>query len=361
MDKKNPSTYRTLDLVKAVSFGWASHKDLNASETQVLQFVALRGKTNETDYSFAWFPLGGQDWWAAQMGMTTNKLKHALSGLRKKNLLTTLNGSSVDARFFTVKGYAIHMYVMEEVVYWYQSRADIRFTRVPDTVENFVDKETETFTKVRDPHFEVRDPHSRVRDPHFDTPSEQGFYTTYPSNKPEEITQLFTQRPSPSGTSLLSGEDPLRYEDEWSLPKDSVPGKSAKRPAEDSFDVPKEETQKRERPTAATSRMADLFHAEWSIARQERRMLAVPWSSKTAFLVRLKDLLKDHTEEEIAEMIVVFFRMVLSGQVTLKSTELWKDFWNCRGKVASIAMQRVTIIDSDSQKELERWRKRVNK
>lgn len=359
MSNEDSSTFRTIDLVKAMSFGWGNHHDLTAGEMQVLQFIALRGKKNEKDVAFAWFPMGGQEWWAAHLGMSADKLKRALRGLRSKNLMVDITGSTVDARFFTIKGYAIPLGVMLDAYEWYKSRQDIRFTRVEITVENLVDNESESFTKVRNPHLQVQNPHFEVRNPHFDTPSDQGFYPTYPVNKPGEQTQLFTQRPSPSGPSSLSEGDPMRYEDEWSVPKDEV-GDKRKLPPDD-FSVPKEALERRERPTAATSRLADLFHAEWTIARQQRKMLAVPWSSKQAFLARLKDLLKDHSEEEITEMIVVFFRMVLAGQVTLKSTELWKDFWNVRGKVASIARQRVTTIDADSQRELERWRKRVHK
>lgn len=295
------------------------------------------------------------------MGMSADKLKRSLRGLRSKGLMIDVTGSTIDARFFTIKGYAIPKSVMSDAEEWYVSRQDIRFTRVPDTVEDLVDNETDSFTKVRNPHPEVRNTHLQVRNPHFDPPSDLGFCPTYPVNKPGEETQLFTQRPSPSGPSSFQEGDSMRYEDEWSVPKDSAPGKPSKRPADDDFSVPKEAKEKRERPTAATSRLAELFHAEWTIARQQRKMLAVPWSSKQAFLARLKDLLNDHSEEEVVEMIVTFYRMVLSGQVTLKSTELWKDFWNARGKVHQISRQRVTTIDSDSQKELERWRKRVKR
>lgn len=361
MSKNNSTTYKTIDLVKAICFGWGNQHDLNASEVQVLQFIAMRGKRDERDVAFAWFPMGGQDWWAVHLQMSPDKLKRALRGLRKKGLMTDVTGSTVDARFFTVKGYAIPLSVMEDAYSWYQSRHDIRFTRVPDTVEYLVDNATDDFTKVRIPHSRVQNPHFGVRNPHFDPPSDLGFYPTYPVNKPGEETQLFTQRPSPSGPSSHQLEEPMNYEDEWEIPADEREVSKKRTRESDSFDVPKESLLKRARPAAASTRLADFFHAEWSAAREQRTMLAVPWSAKQAFLARLNDLLKDHSEVEITEMISVFFRMVLSGQVTLKSTELWKDFWNSRGRVFDIAKQRITTVDADSQKELERWRKRVNR
>ena len=59
-------------------------------------------------------------------------------------------------------------------------------------------------------------------------------------------------------------------------------------------------------------------------------------------------------------MVRTFFRMVLAGQIPLKSDDLWKDFWNNRGKIIKVVNQKSASKPSgDPESDLERWRKRV--
>ena len=257
MSGKNSSTYRTLDLIKAISFGWGNHHDLLANEMQVLMFIAQRGKTSEYGYAFAWFPLGGQDWWAAHMGLSLNRLKKALSNLRRKGLIVDIPGSKTDARFLTVKGYAVTINVMEEAKEWYLARNDVRFQRAPDTLEGL---------EVPEGNSQVPERNFEVPERNFDTTSEQGFCPTYPYKEPEKETQLFTQTDRPAGAP--SGKEEMNFEDEWSVPKEELEKKKAKR------------------TPSGTNAVCDLFYDEWSKARIQRKSLAIPWSRKMAFQAR---------------------------------------------------------------------------
>jgi hypothetical protein len=362
MSTGNSSTYRTLDLVKAVCFGWAEHYGLKETEVQVLQFIALRGKRNEAEMSFAWFPLGGQEWWAAHMGMSVNKLKKALAGLRKRRMIVNLEGSQNSALFVSTKGYGIPEGVMYSAYWWYKDREDIRFTRAPNTPEELISDSELEIPEVPNPHSEVPNPHSEVPEWHLGfciSPDQSAEIAIYPYKEPEKNTQLFTQGTTLSGSSLKKDKN-LRYEDEWSIPSDAKPVRSAKKPVDD-FAIPKEAREKKSRPTVPSSRLTDMFFDEWSKARITKVSLSVPWNSKRVFQNQLNKLLEVHTEEEIASSMKVFFRMVLAGQVTLKSDELWKDFWNNRGRAVKISRQQNTAVTADQEEELRRWRERQSK
>jgi hypothetical protein len=273
--------------------------------------------------------------------MTTDKLKKSLQGLRKKNLIVNLSGSRQDARFVTVKGYAITDETMRNAYKWYKERDEIRFTRAPDTPAEIIEE-------VPISHSEVPISHLQVPISHFDTPSEQGFCPTYPVKKPEEGTQLFTQASHPSGAPQKD-QEMNRFEDEWLESKDP----------EDDFMAPKKS--ERHKRVAPSTRLLELFWDHWVVVREKRRNLASPWSAKSAFQTNLKALLKLHTEEEIAEMIEVFFRMVDAGQVALRSPELWKDFWNNRAKAEQIIRQKTESTKTvDTKDQLEKFRRRVN-
>jgi hypothetical protein len=345
--------YRTIDFSKALAFGWTAHHGLSSTETQVLMFMAARGKTNEDGMAFAWFPMGGQEWWAAQMGMSLGRLKKALVGLRKRLMVVNMEGSTATPLYGAVRGYGVPEEVMYHAYQWYKEREDIRFLKAPKDASGILEDANGI---VDDASGNFEDASGIV-----DTPSEQGFCVTYPCNKPEENTQLFTQRTPPSGTSLvlLSKKDSqVNYEDEWSVPKDAKPVRSKKRETDD-FSVPKEAREKKPRSTATTTRLAESFYVEWTKAREVKRMLPLPWSSKQAFYARMKDLLKSHSEEQITEMFKVFFRMVLAGRINPKGDELWKDFWNNRAAVANTARMKEQALPADQQAELENWRKRM--
>jgi len=175
------------------------------------------------------------------------------------------------------------------------------------------------------------------------SPDQSAEIAIYPYKEPEKNTQLFTQGTTLSGSSLKKDKN-LRYEDEWSIPSDAKPVRSAKKPVDD-FAIPKEAREKKSRPTVPSSRLTDMFFDEWSKARITKVSLSVPWNSKRVFQNQLNKLLEVHTEEEIASSMKVFFRMVLAGQVTLKSDELWKDFWNNRGRAVKISRQQNTAVN----------------
>jgi hypothetical protein len=77
----------------------------------------------------------------------------------------------------------------------------------------------------------------------------------------------------------------------------------------------------------------------------------------------MKSLLETHSEEEISEMIEIFFRMVDAGQISLKADELWKDFWYNRGRLQKIASQSSDkpVVATSDKSELERFRERMNR
>jgi hypothetical protein len=77
----------------------------------------------------------------------------------------------------------------------------------------------------------------------------------------------------------------------------------------------------------------------------------------------MKSLLETHSEEQISEMIDIFFRLIDSGQVPLKADELWKDFWYNRGRLQKIATQtsEKPSVANDDKSELERFRERMNR
>ena len=113
MSTGNSSTYRTLDLVKAICFGWAEHYGLKETEVQVLEFIALRGKRNESEMSFAWFPLGGQEWWASERE-TTMRASRASTierSARERTNLGASSGSSRRTRAFARRVFCAHLVV----------------------------------------------------------------------------------------------------------------------------------------------------------------------------------------------------------------------------------------------------------
>jgi hypothetical protein len=347
--------YRTIDLSKAIAFGWTAHHDLNAAEIQVFMFMAARGKTNEEGMAFAWFPMGGQEWWAAQMGMTIGRLKKALVGLRKRRMVVNMEGSTATPLYGAVKGYGVPEGVMYNAYQWYKEREDIRFLKAPKDASSIVN---DSDGILNDSDGIVDDSDGIVG-----TPSELGFRDTYPCNKPGENTQLFTQSTPPSGShSVLTSKKDLdvKYEDEWSVPKDAKPVRS-KKPPVDEFLVPKDSHEGKVRPTSPVKNLADEFYAQWTQAREVKTMLPVPWSSKQAFYARMKDLLGTHSEEQIIEMFKTFFRMVLAGRINPKGNELWKDFWNNRASIATSARMSTKEVPADQQTELENWRKKIRR
>lgn len=338
MDRHGPK-YRTMDLIRAVSFGWGNHKGLNQSEVQVLTFIALRGKTAEQGAAFAWFPKYGQEWWAAVLMMKHSTIRKVLSSLRKKGFLIDLIGST-DERFSNVKGYGIPEAVMQECQKWYSDRQDMVYTKVPNNVENITDN-------VPTGNMDVPIENTDVPTGNIDNALTCGFTLHTPYITREE-THLLTDRSRPS---VAPRKDNMKYEDEWSAAKD-----------DDDFAVPKEMKEKPAKTYSPNTRITIHFNNKWMESRETRLNLSVPWSVQKVFQARIKSLLTQHSEQEILEMIDVFFRLIDSGQVALKSDELWKDFWYNKGRLYKIVSQTTERpIDVDDDAELRRFRERMNR
>lgn len=339
MEQRGPK-YRTMDMVRAMSFGWGAHHSLSNSEAQVLTFIALRGKSNEPGAAFAWFPKHGQEWWAALLMMKHSTIRKVLSGLRKKGFLIDLDGS-VDERFSHIKGYGIPPEIMEDCQKWYSDRQDMVYMKVPNTVENLTED-------VPCGNTDVTYGNINVTYGNIDTSLTCGFTLHTPYITREE-THLLTDGSRPS---VAPRKDHMRYEDEWGAPK--------KEP--DDFDVPKEMKKKPAPVYGPNTRLTIYFENKWMEAREKRVGLAVPWSVQKIFQANMKSLLTQHSEEDIQRMIDVFFRLIDSGQVALKSDELWRDFWYNKGrlyKIVSQTTERESTVDEEA--ELKRFRERMNR
>jgi hypothetical protein len=331
-----------MDLTRALSFGWAQQHGLSSSELQTLSFIALRGKTNEPELAFAWFPKYGQEWWAAIMMMSHSSLRKTLSRLRKAGLIVPVSGS-VDERFSNVKGYGIPEHVMEECQQWYQDRHEMVYMRVPNTLEEISDE----VENVTNSHNHVTGGHIDVTNSHIDNALTSTF-ALHTHVYTREDTHLLTDRSRPS---VVPRKDDMKYEDEWSASKDK-----------DDFDVPKEVKKKPAPSYGPNMRLTIHFEKKWMQSRETRLNLAVPWSVQKVFQARMKALLSQHSEKEIETMIDVFFRMVDGGQIPLKSDELWKDFWYNRGRLYKISTQttdRSVVVDN--KEELRRFKERMER
>lgn len=335
--------YRTMDLTRALSFGWGQQHRLSSSELQVLTFIALRGKTNEPHMAFAWFPKYGQEWWAALLMMTHSNLRKTLSRLRKVGLVVTMDGS-IDERFSNIRGYGVPQHVMEECQEWYQDRHEMVYMRVPNTPEELSDE----VENVTNSHTGVTTGHIDVTNSHIDNALTSTF-TLHTHTYTRERTHLLTDRSRPS---VVPSEDNVRYEDEWSAEKD----------ANDDFAVPKEVKKKAAPSYGPNMRLTIYFEKKWMESREKRVNLSVPWSVQKVFQARLKALLSQHSEKEIESMIDVFYRLVDSGQVPLKSDELWKDFWYNRGRLYKVVTQTTDrSVTVDEKEELRRFREKMDR
>lgn len=345
MSRKNSSTYRTIDLVKAAGFGWAQHKKLSLTEYQILEFIALRGKTNEPTAAFAWFPKHGQEWWAEIMMIPFSSLRKALSSLRKKNLIVNID-NAIDNRFFNVKGYGIPEHVMEECLGWYTDRQNMVYTQVPNTIEELVKNPYD----VKYSHTDVNTVHMHVKYSHMGNALTSTF-APYTQLDTRRDTHLLTDSSRPSVAPTLSDGESMRYEDEWSTPKES-----------DDFSVPKESKQKTKRAPGPSMRLTIKFQDCWMKSRESRLNLPVHWSVQRVFMNRLNALLTEHSEAEVEGMMDAFFRLIDSGQLSPKSDELWKDFLYNKGRLYKIFVQSSErVVSVDEKTELEKFREKLNR
>lgn len=145
----------------------------------------------------------------------------------------------------------------------------------------------------------------------------------------------------------------MRYEDSWSVPKDEV----------DDFDRSRESREQPKRPKRPAARLTDLFWDCWTVSREKRVDLSIPWSVKRIFASNLKRLLEEHTEDEVAEMIRVFFRKVDTRALVLRNPELWKDFWYNRAalytavrKTAAVEALEHSRVGAHNDRIMERFR-----
>lgn len=264
--------------------------------------------------SFAWFPAGGQEWWADYLGMSYMTLKKALQRLRKKGLLVDLPGSANDARFVNVKGYGILPAIPLECIEWTEMREQMLTSRTIYNIE-------QVFSEVPGSHTEVPGGHSEVPGGHTDNAVTRAFAPHNQGRTKEEPTPL-TRSDRPAGDRR---KDPsMRYQDEWEVPKEERP---EKRKGKEPYRKP-------------SMRLAEVFNDGRDKARAEYPMLSVAWSTKQAFLTRLNELLETHTEEQVAEMIRLFFSLLRSGEVIPRSDDLWRDFWSARGRLDKMVRER---------------------
>jgi len=315
------------------------------TEYQILEFIALRGKTNEPAAAFAWFPKHGQEWWAEIMMIPFSSLRKGLSSLRKKNLIVNID-NAIDNRFFNVKGYGIPEHVMEECIGWYTDRQNMVYTQVPNTIEELVENPPD----VKYSHTDVNIVHTHVKYSHTDNALTSTFVPYTQLNTRRE-THLLTDSSRPSVAPTLSDGETMRHEDEWSASKDS-----------DDFSVAKESKQKTKRAPGPSMRLTIKFQDCWMKSRESRLNLPVHWSVQRVFMNRLNALLTEHSEAEVEGMIDAFFRLIDSGQLSPKSDELWKDFLYNKGrlyKIFSQSSERTVAVDEQS--ELERFKEKMKR
>lgn len=341
--------FRSLDLTLAVTYGWGRQHRLNLTEFQVLQFISMRGLRTEPWMAFAWFPMSGQEAWAADLRVEHAALRKAIHNLRKHGLLEVLDGSSSDERFIFYRGYAIPDSVLQECRSWHPN-TDSKNT---NSGSHFTPKERSSVPEIR---FTPCSP--------WEQKCSQGEQECSQGNIRTTLTRTFAaysivkaeenQTSHPSGARYAADTDTQlentnrnahlnRYEDDWS--------------------VPREERERRaKRPPAPSTRLANLFYDLWGQVRVTRKGLATPWSVKVAFITRLKGLVEEHGEDRAEEMIRVFFRLIEHGQISLKSEELWKDFWFQRAMLERLAREKAETpapVTVDVDGEMERFRRMV--
>ena len=333
--------FRSVDVQWALAYSWDDLHSLNKSETRVLMFISVRGLRTEPGMAFAWFPFGGQEWWAFSMGMEVGTLRKTLSRLRKKGLLKDLPGSVSDARFRHIKGYGISLDLLKEMRQWSEDKSELSFINTPFVRASLTPTEVLEYTNT-DSDEQAKDESEIVNvDSGRDTSTRpvvtqnvtSGHKNVTTGHVSRALTRTFaahnknnqrtTKQENPSGSldgarrapsERERGQTPMRFEDEWSVPKDELEASrsgSRKPPAK----------------VSPTTRVTRLFEDLWMDGRQERKSLAYPWSTKTVAMARFKALISEMGEQQTTEMVRIFFRLVSHGQVTLKSEELWKDFW----------------------------------
>lgn len=373
--------FRSVDLEWAVAFGWAQHHNLNVSELQVLSFISVRGMRSEPGMAFSWFPLGGQEWWAVSMCMEAPALRKTLSRLRQKALVVNLQGSSSDARFRTIKGYGIPETLLVEMRQWSEDRSTLSFINTPYVREKITpstapssesehtnsnsDTSPENTLKTESEHTNsnsgitpenVTTRHKNVTTRHIDNALTRTF-APYSRDNQEE-----TENPSGSRNGALRApskprETEMRIEDDWSVPKDEMtPLREGGRKRNSSG------SQKPPAKVAPTTRVVNLFYDLWTEGREQRKGLTYPWSTKLIAVTRFKGLIEEHGEEQTAEMVRIFFRLVSAGKIPLKAEELWKDFWFNRAKLEGMARRNLAApatAQYDEAAEIERMQRLV--
>lgn len=341
--------FRSIDLTLAVTYGWGQQHGLKLTELQVLQFISMRGLRTEPGMAFAWFPMSGQEAWAADLSVEHAALRKAVYNLRKHGLLEVIQGSSSDERFIFYRGYAIPDYVLQDCRSWHP-KTDLKIT---NSDSHFTPKNEVKFLKADSPcvptgNKNVPQGNKNVPRGNIRTTLTRTF-AAYSIVKAEE-----NQTSHPSGARYAADTDTQpestnrnahlnRYEDDWS--------------------VPREERERRaKRPPAPSTRLANLFYDLWGQVRVTRKGLATPWSVKVAFITRLKGLVEEHGEDRAEEMIRVFFRLIEHGQISLKSEELWKDFWFQRAMLERMAREKAEApapMSVDADEEMDRLRRMV--
>lgn len=335
-------SYQSLALHKAADFGWAEHHSLTMREYTVLSFVADQGTRNESGMAFAWFPLGGQEWWAAMLGMNAPALRKTLERLRTKGLIVNLDS----ARFVKSKGVGIPTSVLDECIQWHADRQRMIYMEAPDCPS-----ECDPQSQVCDPQSHPCDPQSH-RTSH--SPSAVRDSRSINKDKARERATSLTAACSPTGCSPeeTPGGSVRDQGDGWDQPKDE----------RDDFATPRDVREKPAPYHRPSTRVYDAFHAAWLVSRQKRTGLALDCSVKAVFFRNINLLLVDFTEDDLLAMVGVFFRQIDNGMLMPKAEELWRDFlWN-KATLYRLMKQRtpstsdLTAMAAESNRRQEAFR-----
>ena len=323
---KHSSTKATLSsitVMKAVTAGWAEQHKITARELSILTYVVVWGWRGDERYEFSWCPIVGVEGWAHQMGIPYRAFRRAWVGLVEKGVLVEVPGNN---RYPATRGLSMLPEVAQECAFWADQRNPFDKKQDPTSTTSTCHERQVEVTIVSGSHDTI------VRS----TPPLTCGFSTHTPEVPQSDPATYV------GDADASHQDrkesmPLNYEDDWDQPNDD----------DSSWAEPSDRPEKPKRRAAPTSRLAQHFWDEWVECREEYPNLALPWSVKQAFLANLKRLLVTFTEEQLAEQMTQFFRLIRSGKVATRSDELWKDFLTYRGQAVRGVQRKTESVDTD--------------
>jgi hypothetical protein len=341
--KPKQNKYQSVELLKAVSQGWATLQGLTPSETTLLLFIAQNGSRYEPGMAFVFYPLMGPDAWADMLSMSRASLFRSRASLIKKGLLIKVYGSVKLSKWPLVVGWGMTAGDMDDCMEWVASRKTLTeaLRDVQDKIRNNVTTTIHDDMKCSaslSPETESLSPDTGSLSPDTLTPP----LTCGNATISKEVTKESKQPLTWARTSCAQGskqssqpsqEVTMHSPDGWGVPKDE---------REDAERFGKSKDPKTKTPPRVSTRLMDLFHDEWLSAREEQRMLPIDFSTRGAFAKNLNQMLEEYTEEQIADMMRAFFRQVLARKVTVRSPELWRDFLSAKAVLWRIIVQQGT-------------------